>query len=358
MTAIRVQIRHALPGFTLDAEFVAPPQGVTAIFGPSGSGKTTLLRCIAGLERAREGAVHVNGETWQDDRVFVPVHKRHVGYVFQEPSLFAHLSVRDNIEYAWKRTPRSLRRVTHEQAIDWLGVEHLLDRRPHGLSGGERQRVAIARAIASNPALLLMDEPLSSLDETSRAEIMPYLVKLHRSLSLPVLYVSHAVNEVARLAGHIVILDSGRVIRSESAETVFHELTLTFDKGPLALTVLDGIVVEHDVTYGLVQLETSFGLFWAPENGAPRGSHARIQIAARDVSLGRSREESTILNQLPGRIEELRPLGSGQVLVVLHPLRGKAIPLLALITERSRDALGLHSGETVFARIKAVNVVD
>ncbi|MFA6241216.1 MAG: molybdenum ABC transporter ATP-binding protein [Candidatus Hydrogenedentales bacterium] len=360
MSTIHVHLRHTFPDFALDAQFDVPARGITALFGPSGSGKTTLLRCVAGLLRADAGVVRVNGEVWQDSGsgAFLPVHKRGAGYVLQEPSLFAHLTVQGNIEYALKRAPRERRQVTFDQAVSWLGIEHLLPRRPHELSGGERQRVAIARAVASNPTLLLMDEPLSALDETSRAEIMPYLVRLHRKLSIPVFYVSHAVHEVARLAEYVVFMEAGKTTRCAPAESAFGELTLAYDKTSLALSVLDGVVAERDTTYGLIQVDTAFGAFWAPENGAARGAHVRIQIAARDVSLGRTHETSTILNQLPCRVEELRPIGSGQVLAILHPQAGERIPLLALITERSRDALGLHSGETVFARVKAVNVAD
>ncbi|MDP2805984.1 MAG: molybdenum ABC transporter ATP-binding protein, partial [Gallionellaceae bacterium] len=214
MSNICAHFKMQLDRFALDASFAAPAVGVTALFGPSGSGKTTLLRCIAGLERVA-GTLHVNGEIWQDEKTFLPIHKRPLGYVFQEASLFPHLSVRANLEYGYKRIAPDERKVHLEQVVEWLGLSHLIDRNnPTQLSGGERQRVAIARALLTSPRILLMDEPLSALDATSKQDILPYLERLHRELNIPVLYVSHALDEVTRLADHLVLLEKGRVIAS------------------------------------------------------------------------------------------------------------------------------------------------
>ncbi|MBS3934962.1 MAG: molybdenum ABC transporter ATP-binding protein, partial [Sulfuritalea sp.] len=213
MDEIHARFRHAYPGFTLAVDLTLPGRGVTALFGHSGSGKTTLLRCIAGLERA-QGRLTVNGETWQDDASFLPTHRRALGYVFQEASLFSHLTVRGNLDYGMKRCPRRPAAAEFEKTVDLLGIGALLERKPERLSGGERQRVAIARALLTLPRLLLMDEPLASLDPARKNEIIPYLERLHGALEIPVLYVSHATDEVARLADHIVVMADGRALAS------------------------------------------------------------------------------------------------------------------------------------------------
>ncbi len=216
MSGLRARFLITLGEFTLDVDVTAPARGVTALFGRSGAGKTTFLRCAAGLERAREGLFAVDGETWQDDvaRRFVPTHRRRLGYVFQEPALFPHLTVRGNLEYGWHRVPARERRLAFDEVVALLGATPLLPRDPRELSGGERQRVAIARALLTSPRLLLMDEPLASLDATSRAEILPYLERVRDELALPILYVSHIREEVLRLADHVIVLDRGRVVAS------------------------------------------------------------------------------------------------------------------------------------------------
>jgi molybdate transport system ATP-binding protein len=210
MTAeIHLDLRGRFGGFRLDARAVIPARGVTAIMGPSGSGKTTLLRCLAGLARA-EGRVVVGERVWQDGGLFLPTHARGVGYVFQEPSLLPHLSVKGNLAFAARRAGKRPG-PGFEEVAAMLGLERLLGRSPEALSGGERQRAAIGRALLSKPALLLMDEPLSSLDAASKAEVLPYLEQLHRSLSLPILYVSHDALEVARLADRVIRMEAGKL---------------------------------------------------------------------------------------------------------------------------------------------------
>jgi molybdate transport system ATP-binding protein len=208
---IEARFRVARENFTLDVDLHLPDRGITALFGPSGCGKTTLLRAIAGLERVPGGRLAVSGERWQDADTFIPPHRRALGYVFQETSLFPHLSVRRNLEYGMKRVPENERTLHWDEVIDWLGLAPLIRQQPHQLSGGQRQRVAIGRALLSSPRLLLMDEPLAALDASARAEILPYLDQLHQRLAIPVLYVSHAVEEVARLADHLLCLEAGRV---------------------------------------------------------------------------------------------------------------------------------------------------
>ncbi|MDZ7595072.1 MAG: molybdenum ABC transporter ATP-binding protein [Thiobacillus sp.] len=208
---IEARFRVARENFTLEVDLQLPDRGITALFGPSGCGKTTLLRAIAGLERAPDGRLVVSGEPWQDADIFIPPHRRALGYVFQETSLFPHLSVRRNLEYGMKRVPENERTLHWDEVIDWLGLAPLIGQQPHQLSGGQRQRVAIGRALLSSPRLLLMDEPLAALDASARTEILPYLDQLHQRLAIPMLYVSHAVEEVARLADHLVCLEAGRV---------------------------------------------------------------------------------------------------------------------------------------------------
>ncbi|MGC1332795.1 molybdenum ABC transporter ATP-binding protein, partial [Pseudomonas sp.] len=212
-TTLTARIRHCFSAFTLDVDLQLPGRGVSALFGQSGSGKTTCLRCLAGLERASNAYIEVNGQVWQDsDRgLFLPPHQRPLGYVFQEASLFAHLNVQRNLEFGWRRIRATQRKVQLDQACTLLGIGHLLTRMPTHLSGGERQRVGIARALLSSPGLLLMDEPLAALDSQRKAEILPYLERLHSRLRLPVVYVSHSAAEVLRLSDHLVLLAGGRL---------------------------------------------------------------------------------------------------------------------------------------------------
>jgi molybdate transport system ATP-binding protein len=220
---IAARFRVARKHFCLEVDFVLPDRGITALFGRSGCGKTTLLRAIAGLERAPGGRLVVSGEPWQDAHIFVPPHRRALGYVFQETSLFPHLSVRRNLEYGMRRVPANERTLHWDEVVDWLGLAPLIRQQPHQLSGGQRQRVAIGRALLSSPRLLLMDEPLAALDAGARAEILPYLDQLHQRLAIPVLYVSHSVEEVVRLADHLVCLEAGRVAwQGEAADGLAH----------------------------------------------------------------------------------------------------------------------------------------
>ncbi len=346
-----------LESFTLNAEFTAPARGVTALFGPSGSGKTTLLRCIAGLERAT-GTLRVNGATWQDEAFFVPVHRRPLGYVFQEASLFPHLSVRANLEYGYKRVAESERRVKPEQVIDWLGLAHLVDRQDaSSLSGGERQRVAIGRALLVSPQLLLMDEPLSALDTQSKQEILPYLERLHCELEIPVLYVSHALDEVARLADHLVLLQQGRVIASGALGETLARLDLPTAHFDDAGAVIEASVARHDEKYHLTQLDFPGGQLWVGRVGQPLGSIVRARVLARDVSIAtQAPQGSSISNILNARIEEIRDEGPDKVMVKMRV--GDAHLLLARITRRSRDQLGLRHGMFVCAQVKSVALMQ
>src|SRR5574340_116443 len=296
---IHARFDLSYPGFALRAELQVSAHGIIALFGPSGSGKTTLLRCIAGLERTANGMLRVRDEVWQDGATFQPVHRRPLGYVFQEASVFPHLSVRQNLEYGLKRIPPAQRRVQLEQAVEWLGLDRLIGRdSPAGLSGGELQRVAIARALLTSPRLLLMDEPLSALDAASKHDILPYLERLHAELDIPVIYVSHALDEVARLADQLVLMEAGRVI----------------------------------------------------------GSIVRARVLARDVSIATIAPQGTsISNILAVRITGIQDEGPDRVNLRLAAGEGQL--LLSRITRRSCDQLNLAIGMEVFAQVKSVALI-
>ena len=344
----------AYPGFALQADIQMPARGITALFGPSGSGKTTLLRCIAGLERAAGGLLRVHDEVWQDDAKFLPVHRRRLGYVFQEASMFPHLSVRRNLEYGLQRIPAAERKVQLEQVLEWLGLNNLIDRSdPATLSGGERQRVAIGRALLTSPRLLLMDEPLSALDAASKQEILPYLERLHSELEIPVIYVSHVLDEVARLADHLVLLEQGRVIANGALNNTLSRLDLPTAHLDDAGAVIAAKVAVHDETYHLTRLDFSGGSLWVSKVERAAGTVVRARVLARDVSIAMTApKDSSISNILAARIAEIRDEGPDKVSVRLTV--GDEHVLLARITRRSRDQLGLAAGMEVFAQVKSV----
>jgi molybdate transport system ATP-binding protein len=358
-SVVQAQIKIQHPGFTLDVDLALPGQGVSALFGPSGCGKTTTLRAIAGLERAPGARVVVNGEVWQDDalNIFKPVHQRPLGFVFQEPRLFAHLDVRGNLEYGLRRVPAAQRRVSLDQAVELLGIGHLLTRKPAALSGGEQQRVGMARALATSPRMLLMDEPLAALDAARKREVLPYLERLHRELDIPVLYVSHAIDEVARLADHLVLMEQGRVRASGPTAQVLTQLDLPVAHGEAASAVVQATIAGFDPDYQLLYADFDGGRFSLPyardvENKLSVGQPVRLRIAARDVSLTLAHQQNTsILNILPGTVAELSPDGQSQVMVGLQINETR---LLASVTRRSVDLLGLHVGQPLYVQIKGV----
>lgn len=350
---IEARFRIERVGFTLDVDLTLPGRGVIALFGPSGSGKTTLLRLIAGLERVRGGRLVVKGEIWQDAKRCLSVHKRPLGYVFQEPSLFPHLTARANLEYGMRRAAEPLDGAALAQLIDLLGIGHLLDRYPHALSGGERQRVAIARALALKPRLLLMDEPLSALDHARKQEILPYLERLHDALDIPMIYVSHAADEVARLADHLVVLDDGHVTAQGPLAETLARLDLPVRLGDEAGVVIDAQVSERDANWHLIRVSFAGGQFWVRDSGHPIGAHVRVRVLARDVSIALEPSQNTsILNALPAVVEAIAE--DEHPALALVRLRLGPTALLARLTRRSLQGLAIEPGRVVVAQVKAV----
>ena len=357
---IHTRLKLNYSGFALDVDLQLPGRGVTALYGHSGSGKTTCLRCIAGLEQAGQGFIQVNDEVWEDSDkgIFVPPHKRALGYVFQEASLFPHLSVRANLEFGLRRIPRQQRRVDMAHATELLGIGHLLDRDPQNLSGGERQRIGIARALLTSPKLLLMDEPLAALDTQRKNEILPYLQRLHDELDIPVLYVSHSQDEVARLADHLVLLSNGKALASGAIGETLARLDLPLALGDDAGVVIEGHVSAYDADYQLLTLQlpnTDLSIRVAHSPMA-EGQALRCKVQARDVSLSlQGVEQSSILNRLP--VTVISEIGADNAAHVLIRLNAAGTPLLARITRYSRDQLGVHPGQQLWAQIKAVAVL-
>jgi molybdate transport system ATP-binding protein len=356
MGGIAARFRVDWPGFSLDVDLSLSGRGVTALFGQSGSGKTTLLRCMAGLERSKYGYMCLNGEVWQDDGFWLPVHKRSLAYVFQEASLFPHLSVSGNLRYGMRRSGQH-QKFSLEQTIDLLGIGHLLDRKPERLSGGERQRVAIARALAANPRLLLMDEPLAALDLKRKQEILPYLERLHDELEIPVLYVTHSPDEVARLADHIVALDNGRVVAQGPLQETLARLDLPFQLGEDAGVVLEAVVAERDHAWHLARVAFDGGSLWTRDQGLEIGRSVRVRVLARDVSLSTQAQENTsIQNILSGRVEAIAD-DHHPGLALVRVFAGSSV-LLARMTQRAVAVLGITPGQQVWVQIKSVALME
>ncbi len=342
--------------FSLDVDLTLPGRGVTALFGPSGCGKTTLLRAIAGLETNFGGYLKVGDEIWQNDQHSLPTHQRPIGYVFQEPSLFTHLNVRRNVEYGLKRLRGASQKISLERAIELLGIAHLLERKPHQLSGGEQQRVAIARALAVNPAMLLLDEPMAALDMIRKQEILPYLEALHQELDIPLLYVSHSREEVARLGDYLVLLEAGRVQATGTVSELFSRLDLALAHGPETETVIKAVVAGYDEQFELSYLDFASERFAVAGKRLPLGSTARLQVLARDVSITLERQSHTsILNIFPAIVDEMMNEGTAQITVRL--MIGSTA-MLARITRKSASELGLKIGQKVYAQVKSVALLS
>jgi molybdate transport system ATP-binding protein len=357
MSNITVKLEHRLGDFQLDVDFDVPATGVTALFGRSGSGKTSVLRAIAGLERPDQATIRVNGEIWQAPGRFTPAHQRPIGYVFQEASLFPHLSVRQNLEYGWKRIAHGDRKIKIESALQLLGITPLLERATERLSGGERQRVAIARALLTSPKLLLMDEPLSALDHGAKQAILPYLETLHDEYAIPSLYVSHDPNEVARLADQMVVLEQGKVSAQGAAAELLTRLDLPIAGYDDAASILEGEVSAHDDTFHLTWIGMHGGRVAVCRENLSVGKRARVEILARDVSLSlKAHSDTSIINMLPVTVIDTRDISRSQLVARLALDDGQT--LLSRITRRSAICLGLCEGMRLYAQVKSVSTVS
>jgi len=358
--AITLSIALQRADFNLAIDVAVPAQGVTVLFGPAGSGKTTVLRCIAGLERA-SGRIAIDDEVWQDDqrRIFVPTWQRQLGYVFQEASLFEHLDVRRNLEFGLNRLhiERAVARTALDDAIDLLGIAALLGRSTINLSGGERQRVAIARALVTQPKILLLDEPLASLDVARRKEILPWLERLHRELQIPVIYVTHSLDELAKLADHVVMLENGCVTASGALREICTNAAMAAAAGDEAGVVIESRITGVDPQFHLAEVDFGDGTLWVRDAGLETGATIRLRILARDVSLATSAQShSTIQNVIPGVIESItNEAHASQALVAVRC--GEAM-LLSRVTHRALATLRLSRGSPVWALVKSAALID
>lgn len=360
MSQLSARFDVTFPNFRLQTALDLPGRGVSVVFGPSGCGKTTLLRCMAGLERSPAGFFRVGEETWQDESqgIFVPVHRRAMGLVFQEARLFPHLSARSNLEYGYKRVPPSSRSLPFERVVDILGIGDLLDRRPRKLSGGEKQRVAIGRALLASPQLLIMDEPLAGLDIRRKREILPFLLRLKRELSLPIVYVSHSLYEVLQLVDTMAILESGRTLACGPVDEVFSHLGLRGHLDPSLIgAVLDARVAEHEPEYGLTRLDFMGQPLYIPRQDAVPGQTVRLHVLSQDVSLALDPPNfrTSALNILSATVQEVGPIDPQGYSADIKLDAGR--PLLATVTRKSLAKLDLQPGRRVYAHIKALKMV-
>ena len=354
-TSHRIRLSLARGDFALEVDLSLPASGISVLFGPSGSGKTSLLRCVAGLERPSRALVQIGDSVWQDDaqKIFVPTWRRPLGYVFQEASLFEHLDVEGNLRYGQQRSGTQNNSMALNAVVELLGIGALMKRRCQTLSGGERQRVAIARALATQPRLLLLDEPMASLDHARRQDILPWLERLRDELAIPMLYVTHAADEVARLADTLVLLERGRVLACGTATEVLAKIDGPVVLGEDAGALLEGVVQEFDARWHLMQVGFAGGSLWLRQSDLQAGQRVRLRVLARDVSLAIEKPaHSSIQNLLSCQVQAMLPdAHPSQVLV---QLRCGDTLLLSRITARAVDALGLSVGQTVWAQVKSV----
>ncbi len=356
---LRIRFRLERPDFGLNVDLDLPTTGITVLYGASGSGKTSLLRCVAGLERPTDALIRVGPDIWQDDArgVCVPTWRRDLGYVFQEASLFEHLSVQENLGYGLKRSNKPGAAQALLGAIELLGIGHLTHRDPASLSGGERQRVAIARALANQPSLLLLDEPLASLDMARRQEILPWLEGMRDELRIPMLYVTHSADEVARLADQLVLLADGHVKAHGPAQEVFARVDSPVIVGEDAGVLLYGRVLRRDTPWHLSEVGFPGGALWVRDTHLAVGQQVRLRVLARDISITmHEMQDTSIQNHLKARVESIvDDVHPSQALVRLRC--GESV-LLARVTQRAVSTLNLSAGADVWAQIKSVAVIE
>lgn len=346
--------------FSLDVDLKLPNSGVSALFGPSGSGKTTLLRCIAGLEPNKQSSITLNGEIWQSGTksIYSPAHKRPIGYVFQDANLFPHLSAKENLQFAIKRANSAQPIISYKDVIRLMNIEAILSQYPAQLSGGERQRVAMARALLIQPKLLLMDEPLSALDDALKQEILPYLEQLCRRTSIPIIYVSHSLDEVIRLADYMVVLDKGRAIEEGKTQSLLGKLGTSFSRHQDASVVVSGAVTRQEPKWGLSWISFDNQTIAFKQGDEKLGDLIRLRIQSKDVSLALSKQDnSSILNRLSVLIDDLERDPKDPSMIMVRLLAGTTT-ILAKITTLSAHNLRLEKGQTIIAQIKSVAVLS
>ena len=354
MIEARFQLQRG--SFTLDVEFLLPAQGIIALFGPSGCGKTTLLRAISGLESCPGGYFKLGTTLWQNGKFTLPAHQRSLGYVFQEHSLFPHLSIKKNLEYGLKRIPLQQQRITLEYAVDLLDIKPLLFRKPHSLSGGERQKVAIARALLTSPQLLLMDEPFNAIDIGSKQELLTFLEELHKQLEIPIIYVSHSPTEITRLADYLILMEKGRVLATGAIEELLLRSDLPLAQRREAEAIIKGTVIKQDEKYHLTYLKFAGGQFCVSKKELAIGQAIRIRVLAKDVSISlKPQTELSILNILPATVVEISEFSLSQVQLRLD-LGGTCI--LSRITKKSASILSIKEGKKVYAQVKGVALLS
>ncbi len=339
----------------LDFEFSLNASGITAIFGKSGCGKTSLLRAIAGLEKHSNCFLKVGDETWQDENTFIPVHERSIGFVFQEASLFEHLSVKANLEYGMKRIPANSRKISLNETLSLLNLGPLLKRKTTDLSGGERQRVAIARALLVSPKLLLMDEPLASLDQERKEELLPYIETLSKKFDIPVLYVSHSTSEISRLANQLILIENSFIKAAGPINELLTRTDLSLAHRTQAESIVYAKTADYDSAFHLNQLKSDVGTFLVPGEQLDKNKDVRLRLLANDISITlKAQNDTSILNIFPAIIDEIRDENGAQATLRLL-INGT--PILARITLKSSDNLSLKKGKQVFAQIKSVAVL-
>ncbi len=352
--SIRYQLTRA--AFSLNVDLELSMQGVTGVFGPSGAGKTTLLRCMAGLEKCNAGRLVVDGTAWEDSSAGVnhASHRRQIGYVFQEARLFPHMNVSRNLAYGQRRSATGSRTFDFDYVVSLLALGKMLDRMPATLSGGEAQRVAIGRALLRSPAMMLMDEPLAALDEARKEELLPFIERLHAELKMPIVYVSHNIEEICRLCDQLVVMDAGSVMTQGDLQSVLLQTEEPILSGQEAGSVLIGSVQEYDSTFDLTRVETAGSQLWVPGNYGPLSTELRLRVRANDVSICLERPAKTsILNVMEVDVLAIQEEPTGSVLV--HLRIGTDV-LLARVTRRSCSELSLRSGVKVFAQVKSIAV--
>jgi len=353
--SLHVLLRHRFPSIRMDVEFEVRTPGVTALFGPSGSGKSTIINAAAGLLRPDECRIVIDGQVLGDTAsgIWLPPERRRLGLVFQESRLFPHMSVATNLRFGLRRAGKGP--IRFEEIVELLGIGALLARRPHTLSGGERQRVAIGRALLAQPHLLLMDEPLASLDAARKAEIMPYLTRLKTALALPILYVTHAFDEVAQLADSIVLLDSGRLVACGPLSDIAARGDLPLAQRDDAGALLLCRVVEHDAPRELTRLEGGGATLWVPLLDRTLGTDVRVRIPAREVILaGKPPEAISLHNVVPGEVRRIAGDPARRSVLVEIVLAEAA--LISRVTPDAIVRLGLAPGRPVLALIKSTSI--